>query len=707
MRTILSQFSEEFCHSIRPLLSPLERATTNLASLQDKGLSREILAQMREVQHQFEVLVNKVEDQEAFVLIFGPLKSGKSTLMNALAAAYVSEVSSLPAYPCMVYVTHAEERAFVLTRYDGRSETFTDSATLQLHMQRAHVDLARAIREAEERGEEFDPALHFTEAIRRVDVKMPAGDLEQSSAVLVDTPGLYSRMKFGYDRMTREFRNTASSAIFVVKSDNLFLEQVFEEFGQLLDLFSRIFLVINVDSSKMDLGPMGDLIPSVEQKDPLRIVEAFENFSMSAPLKAAADDRRLRIYPIDLQRAALERLKSEEEDPSQIASEREASFAAFQGELADFLNSTDYLVAFIHDSLRRSETLMGELSSVLGQPAIVDMSRQLADLRNEEKHAEGMRVTLEKLGKFEWSQAFGELRDRLGEETREKSKELAKRAEKNMDAGLERWFKTNASLQSLNEDDLLPELTNYRDELAGFVQATLAQEAAGPAAGIRVPRGIESMLREVGLPLDEFARHAIDATGAGDNIEDPSSLLSSADIPVRKRFWDWILFRSRTSIRHKLLGPSERPSIRISVSDKGARLGGPAKEAMKRSIDRAKGGLLARWNEAVEEGYLSSYTRVLSTDVRERLATKAQEVSQRLEALKGEIAEVAERCERIDELSSACKRAGEKVAGLRGAYHTIDDKLREEEEVELLPVERQAAEEPEPKPSATPLNPEG
>jgi ribosome biogenesis GTPase A len=38
------------------------------------------------------------------VLIFGPLKSGKSTLMNAIAAAYVSEVSSLPAYPCLVCV---------------------------------------------------------------------------------------------------------------------------------------------------------------------------------------------------------------------------------------------------------------------------------------------------------------------------------------------------------------------------------------------------------------------------------------------------------------------------------------------------------------------------------------------------------------------------------------------------------------------------
>ena len=34
-----------------------------------------------------------------------------------------------------------------------------------------------------------------------VEGRLPAPDLKESSAVLVDTPGLYSRMRFGYDRM--------------------------------------------------------------------------------------------------------------------------------------------------------------------------------------------------------------------------------------------------------------------------------------------------------------------------------------------------------------------------------------------------------------------------------------------------------------------------------------------------------------------------
>ena len=71
-------------------------------------------------------------------------------------------------------------------------------------------------------------------------------------------------MKFGYDYMTREFRDSAACAVFVVKTDNLFLEQVFSDFNDLLDQFSRVFVVVNIDTGKSDLCPDGSLEPSLE-----------------------------------------------------------------------------------------------------------------------------------------------------------------------------------------------------------------------------------------------------------------------------------------------------------------------------------------------------------------------------------------------------------------------------------------------------------
>ena len=410
MRTLLSQFCNSFDEVLRPLLDPLNESAEALLKAGPDMPGKAVRADLLDLQHQFEALVRKVSEQQAYVLLFGPLKSGKSTLMNGIARSYVSEVSSLPAYPCMVFVSHGETRSFDVTRYSGRSERFTDPTALHLFINRAHTELADRIRSAEEGGEVFDPALHYPEAIRRVDVRLPAEELAESGAVLVDTPGLYARMRFGYSQMTRDFRDAASCAIFVVKSDNLFLEQVFEEFEELLDLFSRIFLVVNLDSAKRDLAPDGRLVPSLEQEDPLRIIDAFENLAMSAPLKRAADEGRLRIYPVDLLRAASARLAG---DDAPEAIQGQIDFEAFQRDLSDYLNSTEYLVAFLGDSLRRAQTLLDEAGRLLGHPEVSKLENMVEDLEARRQDVNRRRQAIERLDSTDWAVVFGELTERL------------------------------------------------------------------------------------------------------------------------------------------------------------------------------------------------------------------------------------------------------------------------------------------------------
>ena len=112
MRTLLSQFCDEFGAVVHPLLDPLAKSSESLASLDPGSPIRRLLPGLRDRTHQLQSLATKVEEQQAYVLIFGPLKSGKSTLMNAIAASYVSEVTTMPAYPCMVFVQHAKQRLY-------------------------------------------------------------------------------------------------------------------------------------------------------------------------------------------------------------------------------------------------------------------------------------------------------------------------------------------------------------------------------------------------------------------------------------------------------------------------------------------------------------------------------------------------------------------------------------------------------------------
>ena len=304
MKTAISQF----CRDYEVELTSLEKSLRNaVACIRDEDHNNALthcLAGLNDVNHRLQSLNEKIQNQQAYLLIFGPLKSGKSTLINAISGEYVSEVTAMPAYPGLVYVKHGEKQEFSVLRYDGEENRLSDAGQVQVMISENHSQLAHHLAEAEEEGRSFDPALDFPKAIRRVNITLPVPNLADASTVLVDTPGLYSRMKFGYDLMTREFRNAAACAVFVVKTDNLFLEQVFDEFNELLDLFSRVFLVVNLDSRKQDLRPDGTLGPSLEKEDPAKIIEAFESLSMSSPLRRAFRDGRLGIYPIDLLSAA-------------------------------------------------------------------------------------------------------------------------------------------------------------------------------------------------------------------------------------------------------------------------------------------------------------------------------------------------------------------------------------------------------------------
>ena len=322
MKTEISRFCEACVTTLQPLPAVLNDAAEQLENGAEPEQLAQPLAHLNDLRARFRSLVEKLRSQQAYLLIFGPLKSGKSTLMNAISGAYVSEVTSLPGYPCLVFVRHSEEPHFSATRYNGRETVFANGEVLQDMIADSHIALAQQIRATESRGDEFDPRTHFTEAIRRIDVKVPVQNLAHSKTVLVDTPGLYSRMNFGYDVLTREFRDSAACAVFVVKTDNLFLEQVFAEFNQLLGLFSRIFLLINVDTSKRDLHADGSLKPSAESQNPEQVIEAFKTLSMGGPLRDAYDQNRVRIHAVDILNAASAYLPARERQWGKIRKRR-------------------------------------------------------------------------------------------------------------------------------------------------------------------------------------------------------------------------------------------------------------------------------------------------------------------------------------------------------------------------------------------------
>lgn len=745
IKTDISDFCQEFAQILTPFESALRAAREEIQGAADSDLLQRPLAGLSDAHHRLETLVSKVAEQQAYVIIFGPLKSGKSTLMNAISATYVSEVTSLPAYPCLVHVKHGETYQFVASRYNGDKLTYGDNQSLQRLIHESHTQLAAHLRAADENGEEFDPGVHYPEAIRRIDVEVPARNLKDSLTVLVDTPGLYSRMKFGYDLMTREFRNSAACAVFVVKTDTLFLEQVFEEFGDLLDLFSRIFLVVNIDTNKRDLEPDGSFKPSLESESPHEVIEAFESLVMSAPLRRAAEEGRLRIYPIDLLNSASASLiqaqagsiksvvaseatvepageedgetspdesvsEGEDIEESEVSDELEgstgsdsadvatglpeplihpvASFAVFLNDLTDYLNSNDYLHEFMGDSLHLGKRLAGEVQAHCATESTGAFRERQAALRRELLEVGTRLGAVEKLEALDWSITFKRLRQENQQGAETFSAQVRREAEEEAGKRLDTWFESEASVVSLqNEWDGILDASRLR------VEANCAERAAGLVSdafgGIElnpeIRRAIEG-LDQILEPAVEAARQELKATQP--KIANCQIQIQSDDLPVKKGFVDWLLFRSLASVRRRLFGEMEAMESSVSAQVKQKRLGDEGRQALRKKVSERIAGLFPGEGVRVSEALLDKYIQTLGGEIKNRLASGKADYTRRRADLQSRLQDNARIQKSLDVLTTDAVQVVDALLNLRERYRATSSvssspEVEEESEAEV------------------------
>ena len=700
MKTEISTFCKEFGDVLSPFRQMLQNTVEDIQEEPESQALKHPLSGLSDVAHLLHTLVDKLEQQQAYVIIFGPLKSGKSTLMNAISSAYVSEVTSLPAYPCLVYVKHSEEKKYQYTGYNGKKEVTADGGYMQRAIRDAHQMLAERIRQIEETGEAFDPGIHFPDAIRRVDVEVPAKNLKDSLTVLVDTPGLYSKMKFGYDLMTREFRNSAACAVFVVKTDNLFLEQVFAEFNDLLDLFSRIFLVVNIDGGKRDLGPDGTLRPSLESENPDRIIRAFESLAMSAPLRRAADEGRLRIYPIDLLRSASASLQNGEEsapesDDAPKSEKANEAFSEFLTDLTDYLNSNDYLVEFMADSLRQGAGLAEEVQRCCSEESLSAFQQERAWLEDEIRRERGRQAAVERLTKINWEKAFGDVRASSRKAAEAFSDKLRGELRGALTQEVVAWFDSDDSLRDLQEARLNPLLTAKEKEIKEHASERIRSLNGSPLGGLRLEPDDLRALDRLDLKVEPIIERVSKEVLASGRAPASCALhISSEKIPVKKSIWDWLLFRGQSAVRRSLFGPTEDPERSISQGTKRKRLAEPASEALHAITDTHLKKLFPDLPGEYCDHLLSEFIREFSAAVRERidevkeeLGTKMPDIENRLESNK----RVRARLNRISELASQVRSSVDDLkdrhSSLVGAAVTSVESGGEEEPPEEEPPE--------------------
>lgn len=701
----LEAFCKQFTAALEPYNDALEQSTRTLRDATTYGSPiQSVLSDLQDNQHRLKILLDKARQQHTYLVIFGPLKSGKSTLMNAISGSYVSEVSSLPAYPCLVYVHEGESRGFSSTAFNGDSTEYESHKQLHGMLETAHEDLARRIREADEAGQSFNPATDFDNAIRRIDFTMPAPYLRESGTILVDTPGLYTKMKYDYGQLTRDFRDTAACAVFVVKTDNLFFEQVFEEFADLLEVFSRVFLVVNIDSSKQDLGPDGKLEPSLEQRDPRRIVEAFENLTVSAQIRCAIDEGRLRIYMIDLLQTATRSLqgdldttgpndvaeKAVEESENEagatpepataaIASEKQREpsstspqlgFDAFLGDLTKYLNSSEYIVEFMADSFRQADSIRAEVKEQLAEPEIVEFREGIEGLKKQAERAERQLAEVKALRENKWDGPLEELTREITQRVTEHAGSVLPDLKSRLHEEVRHWVETDESVSDLISDRLQPKVR----EACGASRKRAIELTDGACAtrnsGLRLSAEIGGRIYGLGLSFNdiypEFQPVVHKCFNADPELPDPSGLQEA--LPLQKRFVDWLLFRSGARLRGHILGennPSKKP---IPAAVKAKRIDEAGVQSLCEAVGEYGQKTFADALESELSRILREFRDFFQQHARERLDAKVDILRKDHEELSRQHDLRKNVAETLDELDGTSDSLGEEVRALREKF---------------------------------------
>lgn len=674
MKTELATFCRDYEKVLTPFIEKVRDSIRVIGEGPGADLLHVPLAGLNDVGQRLRTLTEKIRGQQAYLLIFGPLKSGKSTLMNAISQEYVSEVSALPAYPCLVYVRDGKKPHFSATRYNGRLTEYQDTNALQEVIAQCHTALSDRICQKESEGAEFDPQVDYAEAIRRVDIELPIPNLKESSTVLVDTPGLYSRMKFGYDLMTREFRNTAACAIFVVKADNLYLEQVFDEFTDLLRLFSRVFLVVNLDSSKKDLAPDGTLRPSIEKEDPARIIKAFETLAMNANLREALESGRLNIYAIDLLGAAANLLSKTEEPETEAPSE---SFQKFTSDLTEYLNSNEYFISFMKDSLTQGSVFCDEIRGHLNDETLAPfhqrvtrLQQELDDLKTKCRAAAEL-LNASNEGVFQRVQQSNEQSaTELGSSIRDEVKEA-------LSNDIDDWRQSNESLQELGWKRWSETLNQFANKIANEAVDRVSSLVKTPMGGadfsdsaVRLLGTLEFLPSEIGGEALESLRKKPERPTCAVRIQDE-------EIPVRKTFIDWLLFRSRATIRKRLFGEPNALDKPISPEDKQKRLTEESHKAINEIANRYVHAEFQNVPRNCARRTMGRYTAEFTKLLTERLDRIKRDLDREIERKQTDIASARRIVNAIAELDENMNSLGRSIHFLRNEHMPFAESVSE------------------------------
>ena len=181
---------------------------------------------------------------------------------------------------------------------------------------------------------------------------------------------------------------------------------------------------------------------------------------------------------------------------------------------------------------------------------------------------------------------------------------------------------------------------------------------------MNLPAEVLRDLEVAGIEVEAPAAEAIDQIDPAEAVEIPRPIIAWNQLTVRRRIWDWLLFRSLEKVRLKVLGPEDAPTRSISPAAKEKRLRETGREEL---IDQVRQRLDAMMNDARRElapRLFDDYVTALEQQFERAIKEAREQAGDQIEALDQQLASLDRISEALSDLAEAGARAVNHARGL-------------------------------------------
>jgi hypothetical protein len=340
-------------------------------------------------------------------------------------------------------------------------------------------------------------------------------------------------------------------------------------------------------------------------------------------------------------------------------------------------------VAFLGDSLRQAESLVVRLKELNENSTVQELNEHFERLEQRVTEAQAESEAISSLLHFDWAGAFSSLPEWLNESVTAEDDALYSKTSNALAGSITNWFSESSSLRTLVNDDLGLLLRSMQAEVISNLTTSLRRRIHQGSIGIELPDSISNAAEASGLDMRAIGGSALTDLDGGSALEDVHIPLGKSAIPVRKGFWDFVLFRNQSKMRARLFGT--KFEHRLDRNTKSKRLGEVARTYIQAEAEDYLYRYYPKATERLSDWISQSFTHYAVSGILSQLETALASANAELEGAQSELAQVAALRESLLTLSRAIEAADRGFGTLAERYGNTQP--------EMLLVEVEGAEE--------------